>query len=131
MSDYKSLQLQIVELQKKADEARKMEVANVIADVKQKIKEYNLSPADIGIKGEFKASKSKTTVEPKYRDPKTGKEWTGRGIAPVWIAAALKEGKAGAFLIAGAQPKAEAKPAAVVKKAPVKKAAPKKPAAKK
>lgn len=30
----------------------------------------------------------KRTVPPKYRDPKTGATWTGRGLPPKWIAAA-------------------------------------------
>ena len=25
-------------------------------------------------------------VAPKYRDPSTGKTWTGRGKAPLWLA---------------------------------------------
>jgi len=30
-------------------------------------------------------AKSKPTVPPKYRDPKTGKTWSGRGRAPAWL----------------------------------------------
>jgi DNA-binding protein H-NS len=32
--------------------------------------------------------KEKRTVPPKYRDPKSGASWTGRGLAPKWIAGA-------------------------------------------
>ncbi len=31
------------------------------------------------------------TVAPKYRDPETGKTWTGRGVAPKWIAGKDRE----------------------------------------
>lgn len=40
-------------------------------------------------------------VAPKYRGP-NGETWTGRGLKPKWLAAALKDGKKiEAFLIAG------------------------------
>ncbi|CAE6807342.1 H-NS histone family protein [Paraburkholderia domus] len=57
--------------------------------------------------------------EPKYRDPKTGATWSGRGPAPAWLASAKDRT---AFLIAGA---AEQK-ATVAKKVSAKKVAAKK-----
>ncbi|MEW9585254.1 H-NS family nucleoid-associated regulatory protein [Paraburkholderia sp. DGU8] len=54
----------------------------------------------------------------KYRDPKSGATWSGRGPAPVWLASAKDRSK---FLIDGAGAAADAKPAvtkAVAKKAP-------------
>jgi DNA-binding protein H-NS len=30
---------------------------------------------------------------PKYRDPETGATWTGRGMQPRWMRAAIREGK--------------------------------------
>jgi len=32
-------------------------------------------------------------VAPKYRNPKTGETWAGRGAQPVWMREALKAGK--------------------------------------
>jgi DNA-binding protein H-NS len=32
-------------------------------------------------------------VAPKYRDPKTGVTWAGRGLKPRWLTAAIKSGK--------------------------------------
>jgi DNA-binding protein H-NS len=32
-------------------------------------------------------------VAPKYRDPKTGDTWAGRGARPRWLVARIKEGK--------------------------------------
>jgi DNA-binding protein H-NS len=32
-------------------------------------------------------------VKPKYRDPKTGDTWAGRGVQPRWLTAALKSGR--------------------------------------
>ncbi|ASV96729.1 H-NS family nucleoid-associated regulatory protein [Paraburkholderia aromaticivorans] len=54
----------------------------------------------------------------KYRDPKSGATWSGRGPAPAWLAGAKGRAK---FLIVGASAAADAKPAvtkAVAKKAP-------------
>jgi DNA-binding protein H-NS len=32
-------------------------------------------------------------VKPKYRDPKTGQTWSGRGAMASWLAAAIKQGR--------------------------------------
>lgn len=32
-------------------------------------------------------------VKPKYRDPRTGDTWAGRGVHPRWLSVALKGGK--------------------------------------
>ncbi|MDP1329472.1 H-NS family nucleoid-associated regulatory protein, partial [Klebsiella pneumoniae] len=32
-----------------------------------------------------KSVQAKSIVPPKYRDPKTGATWSGRGRAPAWI----------------------------------------------
>jgi DNA-binding protein H-NS len=74
-------------------------------------------------------------VQPaKYRDPKTGAEWSGRGKAPGWLAGAKDRSR---FLIdeaASPRPKAKVavkKSGAAAKKVAVKKVAAKKAAAKK
>lgn len=66
---------------------------------------------------------------PKYRDPKTGATWSGRGIAPAWLAGAKDRSK---FLIEKAEPAAKTAKAPAAKKAAAKKnAATKKTAVKK
>lgn len=66
---------------------------------------------------------------PKYRDPKTGATWSGRGPAPAWLAGAKDRTR---FLIAGVVESATESKPSVEKKAsaPVKKVAAKKAAAK-
>lgn len=72
--------------------------------------------------------KEKRIVPPKYRDPKTGATWSGRGLAPKWIAAAKNRNR---FLIEAATPASDAaEPEASVRKAAVKKATGKAPAKK-
>ena len=36
---------------------------------------------------------SHAKVAPKYRDPASGTTWTGRGLKPKWLSAALESGK--------------------------------------
>lgn len=55
---------------------------------------------------------------PKYRDPKTGATWSGRGIAPAWLAGAKDRSK---FLIEKAEPAAKAAKGPAAKKTAAKK----------
>ena len=48
MSQYAELKAQIAKLQAQADEARRAELATVIADIRQKIAEFGLSATDLG-----------------------------------------------------------------------------------
>jgi DNA-binding protein H-NS len=108
MATYKEIKRQIADLEKKAVEAKKVEVAEVIAGMKIQIVEYDLTPADlfkgipsIGAKKTKSARKpAKPANPPKYMDPKTRKTWTGHGKPPSWIAAAINKGKKDDFLIA-------------------------------
>jgi DNA-binding protein H-NS len=49
------------------------------------------APAAVSI-GRTSAMKG-AKVKPKYRNAKTGDTWTGRGVQPRWLTAALKGGK--------------------------------------
>lgn len=65
---------------------KKAEAANAIKQVQQIVKLYSLTEQDVfGTARVPKEKKQKVDVEAKYRDPSTGKEWTGRGLAPKWI----------------------------------------------
>lgn len=47
-----------------------------------------------------KKANGKSTVPIRYRDPETGNTWTGRGLAPKWMAEKIKAGMTKAdFLI--------------------------------
>lgn len=125
---YKDIKRQIADLEKKAADARKAEVAKVIAGMKSQIAEYELTVADLfgaahraGVKAAKSAAPAKAPKPPRYMDPKTGKTWSGMGKAPGWIAAAVKKGKKEDFLIAKVEAlraaKANAKAAAPAKSA--------------
>jgi len=51
MSQYAELKAQIAKLQAQADDARRQEVVNVIAEMKQKIAEFGLGASDLGFAG--------------------------------------------------------------------------------
>ena len=100
MSSYKQLSAQIAALMQQAEAVRKTEVANVIAEIKAKMAEFGITPADLGSTSSRNPRKG-TAVAAKYRNPATGETWTGRGKPPRWMAAQLSSGKTKAdFLIA-------------------------------
>lgn len=104
------IQRQIQQLEKQAQEIKSREVAGVVARIKEAIEFYGLTAGDLfggrGRKitrkvrgadkvatktvGRKKASGKKIPV--KYRDD-AGNTWTGRGLKPRWLTAALGAGK--------------------------------------
>lgn len=81
-----------------------------IAKIKSIMAEHGLTVADITARGasasdasapRAKGPKAGGTVAPKYRNQATGETWTGRGLKPKWLTAALENGaKVEDFLIA-------------------------------
>lgn len=97
MKTYSAIKAEIAKLEKQAEALRKTEVAGVIAKIKEAIAAYALTAADLGLgRGAAKSTRTSTARSgkktgttigvAKYRDPKTGKTWTGRGKPPAWIA---------------------------------------------
>ena len=109
MPKYSELVEQIEALQKEAEQVRRQELKTVIADVKAKIKAYDISADDLadglGLPKPKSAKKAKSgakrgKVAPKYRHPVTGDTWTGRGREPKWLVAEMSRGRQRAeFLI--------------------------------
>lgn len=92
MSSYKDLLSQIETLKQQAESQRKSEISHVVADIRRKMQEYGISLSDLGAAGRGSRSKG-TTVAAKYRNPKTGDTWTGRGKMPKWLQAEVGMGK--------------------------------------
>jgi DNA-binding protein H-NS len=80
---------------KKQKEAR----SEAIAKMEAIAKEAGFSVEELLGSAPLKASPVKTktdrrsVVPPKYRDPASGTTWSGRGVKPKWVAAALASGK--------------------------------------
>lgn len=110
MTTLSKLQKQIEVLQAQAARLRKAEASTVIASLRKKIEEYSLTPEDLFGQVSSKPRKATTKAAspvkrskrvgagvPKFRDPKTGKTWTGFGKPPAWLAGKRDRTK---FLIA-------------------------------
>jgi DNA-binding protein H-NS len=93
MSQYADLKAQIAKLQAQADDARRTEVGNVIAEIQQKIVEYGLTAHDLGFAEAARRGRppKKVPLPPKYQDPKSGSTWSGRGKPPKWIVGKNRE----------------------------------------
>lgn len=108
---FKEYQKEIAELQKKAAEARRQEIAGAVAQIKALMKEHGLTIDDLGLRDTPKEkNKTITPAQPaKYRDPISGATWTGRGRAPAWAIEAKAAGKLESLVIKAPEAKALAK----------------------
>jgi len=84
---YKELVQQRQALEQQIRDARNRELSDAVSRVRSLIVEYELTEQDVFPRGRGLriSSSAGTKVAPKYRDPSTGKTWTGRGKAPRWI----------------------------------------------
>ncbi len=91
MATIQELQAQLAELQRQITETIRREKADTIAQIKAIMDTHGLTLADLSGAGARRgrpaggSGTSGPKVAPKYRDPVSGKEWTGRGVAPGWI----------------------------------------------
>ena len=115
MGSYTEIIQEIEKLQKQAARLRKGERSAAIRQARELVKVFNLTGKELGLSGG--ASKgghssiksvlvkkstrksaqgsrrpSKTPVQPKFRDPETGKTWSGRGLKPKWLSEKLSIG---------------------------------------
>lgn len=90
MASYKQLTAQLEKLHKEVAAAREKEVAQAIADIKQKVAEYDLTAEELGFTSQRTVAR-KTASVAKYRNPKTGETWSGRGRSPAWLAGKNRE----------------------------------------
>ncbi len=74
-------------LEKLIQDTRHTELADAIAKVKGLMADFGLTQEDIfgTTRGAKKAKPEGSKVAAKYRDPVSGKEWSGRGLAPKWL----------------------------------------------
>jgi len=96
MATYSELMAQAQNLMAmaQAEQARKNELAGVIADIKAKMKQYGITVADLGAgSGGGGKRAGKTSAAPKYRGP-NGELWAGGpGRKPQWVRDVLAAGK--------------------------------------
>lgn len=87
---------QLATLERQIADAQKGQRQEAIARVKALMAEHGLTLADLGGAGSSgrapKAAKEPSKVAAKYRDD-AGNTWSGRGLKPRWLTAALAAGK--------------------------------------
>jgi DNA-binding protein H-NS len=97
MSNLADLIAQKAALEQKIAEARREARAGAIAQIKSLMAEHGLTLADVGGKAPAPAADKRSRkggkVPAKYRDPATGTTWSGRGLHPKWLKAALADGR--------------------------------------
>jgi len=93
MSSYQDILNQIETLKQQAEEARKQELASAIAEIKSIMAQFGITAADLGFGGRGRGKGKGSAAAAKYRDPVSGKTWSGRGRRPAWVVAAESEGK--------------------------------------
>jgi len=88
MTTLNDLLAQKAALEDKIAEARKTELNAALVTIRSLVESFGLTASDI-----FEQTRSvsvkkqvKNTVSAKYRDPVTGSTWSGRGLAPRWMA---------------------------------------------
>ena len=111
MSTYSNVTAQIARLEKQAADLFKKEVAGVIARARALIDEFGLTAADLGF-AVAKTAPTQASTKParvaKYRDPVSGKTWTGQGKPPRFITEGVAAGKSrDDFLIGKTAPAAK------------------------
>ncbi|MCW3609106.1 H-NS histone family protein [Burkholderia cenocepacia] len=81
---YAQAKAELEKLQQEVEALRQKEVATIVAEIREKVAEYGLTAQDIF--GRKRSGSASTPIAPKYRHPKTGATWSGRGKPPSWIA---------------------------------------------
>jgi DNA-binding protein H-NS len=97
MQTYDELQDKINQLQEQANAVKEKEKAEAIADMKKRIAKYGITATELGLTLKVLSNEKPVSAKPigaaKYRDPKTGKTWPGRGPRPEWLKAEIEAGR--------------------------------------
>ena len=100
-----ALEQQAAALAQQIEDARRAERASAIAKVKALMAEHGVTLAELGgakgaaaprpvraVKEKREKASSPRKVPAKYRNAATGDAWSGRGLKPNWLKAALASG---------------------------------------
>lgn len=105
MATLKELLAQRAALEKQIKETQTTERSQAIAQIRSLMAEYGLTIAELqqspsgrkgrktSARGAGKPAAPKAKVPAKFRDTATGNTWSGRGLQPNWLKAALAAGR--------------------------------------
>ena len=85
---YEELQAKAAEILAQAEIVKQEEKQKTIDTARAMIQTYGITAKDLGLDKTVKVKsgpKVGQKVVPKYRDPKSGATWSGRGKTPRWI----------------------------------------------
>jgi DNA-binding protein H-NS len=91
MASLKDLLAQRAALDQQINETKDRERSDAVAKVKSLMSEYGLTVADLSARVP-KVAKTTSKVAAKYRNKATGETWSGRGLQPKWLRAAIAAG---------------------------------------
>jgi len=91
MATLKELIAQKEALERQIEQTRSEDRSAAVEKVRALMTEYGLSVSDLSTKRAKKAGGGK--VAAKYIDKATGDAWSGRGLQPKWLRAALAKGR--------------------------------------
>ena len=81
-------------LEREIERTRNQDRSEAIAKVRSLMEQYGLTAADLSARGAPKPRGGKgNKVAAKYRNTATGESWSGRGLQPRWLKAALATGR--------------------------------------
>ncbi len=93
MASYTELMAQAQSLMAQAEQARKSEMSEVVAGIRNQMKQHGITVADLGGASGTKKVKSKSSAPAKFQGP-NGELWAGGpGRKPEWVRAVLASGK--------------------------------------
>jgi DNA-binding protein H-NS len=81
-------------LEREIESTRNQARTDAIAKVRSLMDEHGLTAADLSTRGRAKSRGGKgAKVAAKFRNTATGETWSGRGLQPRWLKAALATGR--------------------------------------
>jgi DNA-binding protein H-NS len=98
LATLKELLAQKAALDDQIEQAKNQDRTEAIAKIRALMDDYGLTLADLGGRSAVKnasapARKPLGKVAAKYRNASTGETWSGRGLQPNWLKAAIAGGK--------------------------------------
>ncbi|MBN3749932.1 H-NS histone family protein [Burkholderia sp. Se-20373] len=82
---YAQLVVELAELDEEIERARARERVDAIAEVHSLMDTYAIKHRDLVGRNGSRGAYVVQVLPARYRDPVSGKEWSGRGNAPLWI----------------------------------------------
>jgi DNA-binding protein H-NS len=93
VATYDELKARIEQLQQEAEAARDREIAEALSHIRAVVTKYDIAPDQICRHWTLDPSCDfrPQPRPPLYRDPLTGKTWSGRGRTPTWMTGKPRE----------------------------------------